>query len=95
MQSGFDPNSPGVPPDYIGTDNISGSDRNAFSMRFRVRQLLEYIGNWQIFRSLELQLEKERDRLPLWVPVGVGVGIAFWFLLANPSLWIAFIALSV
>lgn len=94
MQSGFDPNSPGVLPDYIGTATISGSDRNAFSMWFRVRQLLEYIGNWQVFRSLELQLEKERDRLPLWVPVGVGVGISFWFLLANSSLWIAFIALS-
>lgn len=95
MQSGFDPNSPGVTSDSIGTPTISGSDRKGFSMWFRARQLPEYIRNWQIFSWLELQLEKERDRIPLWVPVGVGVGIAVWFMLANSSLWMAFIALSV
>ena len=92
MQSGFDPNSFGVTTDQIGTATISGSNGKAFSMRFRTRQLSEYIRNHQIFSHLEVQLEKERDRLALWVPVGVGVGIAAWFLLANSWLWMAFIA---
>ncbi len=94
MQSGFDPNSPSVTTDNIGTTTISGSDGKALSMRLRARQLLEYIRNRQIFSWLEFQLEKERDRLALWVPVGIGMGIAAWFLLASLALWIAFIALS-
>ncbi len=94
MQSGFDPNSPGVTPDDIGMAAISGSNGKALSMPFRARQLPEYLGNLEIFKRLEMQLEKERDRLALWVPVGVGTGIAVWFLLANVALWIAFIALS-
>lgn len=93
MQSGFDPNSPGVAPDQIGVTTISGPNGKALSMWFRARQLPEYIRNWQIFSRLEIQLEKERDRLALWVPVGVGAGITAWFLLANPVLWIALLAL--
>lgn len=94
MQSGFDPNSPSVTPDTIGTAASFGSNGKVLSMRFSALQLLEYFRNWQIFNHLEIQLEKERDRLALWVPVGVGSGIAGWFLLANSSFWIAFIALS-
>ncbi len=37
-------------------------------------------------------MERERDQLPLWAPVGIAIGIASWFLLANPSWWIAFLA---
>ncbi|GAB5481632.1 MAG: ComEC/Rec2 family competence protein [Parasphingorhabdus sp.] len=94
MQSGFDPNSPGVTPDDIGMAAISGSNGKALSMPFHARQLPEYLGNLEIFKRLEMQLEKERDRLALWMPVGVGAGIAVWFLLANVALWIGFIALS-
>lgn len=94
MQSGFDPNSPSVTTDNVGTNTISSSDGKALSMRLRARQLLEYIRIWEIFGWLEFQLEKERDRLALWVPVGIGVGIAAWFLLASLSLSAAFITLS-
>lgn len=94
MQSGFDPNSPGVTPDDIGTAAISGSHGKALSMLFRARQLPEYLRNLEVFSWLEIQLENERDRLALWVPVGIGTGIAAWFLLASSSLWMAFIALS-
>lgn len=95
MQSGFDPNSSGAATDHIGTATISGSGGKALSMLFRARQLPEYLRNLEIFSWLEIQLEKERDRLALWVPVGIGLGIVAWFLLANSSLWIGFIALSV
>tara|TARA_R110000772_G_scaffold23506_1_gene62921 strand:- start:24 stop:194 length:171 start_codon:yes stop_codon:yes gene_type:complete len=55
MQSGFDPNSFGVTTDQIGTATISGSDGKAFSMRFRARQLSEYIRNHQIFSVSPLE----------------------------------------
>ncbi|WP_422343924.1 ComEC/Rec2 family competence protein [Parasphingorhabdus sp.] len=93
MQSGFDPNSPGVAPDQIGVATISGPNGKALSMWFRARQLPEYIRNWQILTRLEIQLEKERDRLALWVPVGISAGITAWFLLADFSFWIALLAL--
>lgn len=95
MQSGFDPNSSGAATDHIGTATISGSGGKALSMPFRARQLPEYLRNLEIFDRLEIQLEKERDRLALWVPVGIGLGIAAWFLLANSSFWVGFIALAV
>lgn len=97
MRSGHDPNSLGTTADSTGNTAISGSDGTALSTRFRARQFPDYIRNWRILRlsvySIEKLLEKERDRLALWVPVGVGVGITAWFLLANPALWIGFIAL--
>ncbi|MFC7537014.1 ComEC/Rec2 family competence protein [Sphingomonas sp. GCM10030256] len=44
--------------------------------------------------ALETFLEKEREQLALWLVVGLAVGISAWLVLADKSLWIAFLCLT-